>query len=181
MADHLFYGASAIGEHGLVWMALGGVLALRGRAYRRAGGRVVAGIIVESLVVNGGVKSLFRRGRPVHDTPRPLPLRIPITSSFPSGHASAAFLAATLLSDADPVLAPAYWTLALIVSASRIHVKIHHASDVVGGMVVGAGLGLLAKRLVPLTRPAEPVPAATGTTANPLPGILRRAEGLTPP
>jgi undecaprenyl-diphosphatase len=188
-ADRLFYGASAIGEHGLVWMALGGLLALRGREHRRAGKRVAAGIIVESLVVNGGIKSLFRRSRPVHDTPRPLPLRIPITSSFPSGHASAAFFAATLLSDGDPALAPVYWTLAVIVSVSRIHVKIHHASDVVGGMVVGAGLGVLAKGLVPLDRPDAPsergsapkaAPTAAAAAEAMVTGISRRAEGLAP-
>jgi undecaprenyl-diphosphatase len=195
VADHVFYGASAIGEHGLVWMGLGGLLALRGRDRRRAGARVAAGIIVESLVVNGGVKSLFRRGRPVHEAPRPLPLRIPITSSFPSGHASAAFFAATLLSDGDPALAPVYWTLAVIVSVSRIHVKIHHASDVVGGMVVGAGLGMLAKRLVPLDRPdsdgdlsgaagaaaGRPRRATAGRAGEaPVTGITRPAERLAP-
>lgn len=189
-ADRLFYGASAIGEHGLVWMALGGLLALRGRDHRRAAKRVAAGIIVESLVVNGGIKSLFRRSRPVHDFPRPLPLRIPITSSFPSGHASAAFFAATLLSDGDPALAPVYWTLAVIVSVSRIHVKIHHASDVLGGMVVGAGLGMLAKGLVPLVplgRPdvrSERGSAPNGTAAAAaeamVTGISRRAGGLVP-
>lgn len=179
-ADHLFYGASAIGEHGLVWIGLGGLRALRGGTHRRAGARVAAGIIVESLVVNGGVKSVFRRRRPIYDTPRPLPLRIPITSSFPSGHASAAFFAATLLSDGDPVMAPVYWTVAVIVSVSRIHVKIHHASDVVGGMIVGTGLGLLAKRLVPLSPPGPAVdagPRAEASTAT-VTGITRQAGGL---
>jgi undecaprenyl-diphosphatase len=151
-ADRIFYGASAIGEHGLVWMALGGTLALRGPRYHRAGARVAAGMIVESLVVNGGIKSLFRRNRPVHTAPRPLPLRIPITSSFPSGHASAAFFAATLLSEADPALTPLYWSLAVVVATSRVYVRIHHASDVIGGMVTGAALGQLAKRVVPLER-----------------------------
>jgi undecaprenyl-diphosphatase len=150
LADRLFYTASAVGEHGLIWIALGGLRALRGGAHRRAGARVAAGIIVESLVVNGGIKSLFRRGRPVIDAPRPLPLRIPITSSFPSGHASASFFAAALLADGDPAMAPLYYGVALIVSVSRVYVKIHHASDVVGGAVVGAALGRLAKRLAPL-------------------------------
>jgi undecaprenyl-diphosphatase len=150
LADRVFYSASAAGEHGLVWIALGGLRALRGGTHRRAGRRIAVGIVIESLVVNGGIKSLFRRRRPVLTEPRPLHLRIPITSSFPSGHASAAFFGAALLSDGDEALAPLYYGLALVVSASRVYVKIHHASDVVGGMVVGAGLGRLAKRLMPL-------------------------------
>jgi membrane-associated phospholipid phosphatase len=149
----LFYGASAAGEHGLLWIGLGGLRALRGGSHARAARRIAVGIVIESLIVNGGIKSLFRRRRPVLEAPRPLRLRIPITSSFPSGHASAAFFGAALLSDGDEALAPLYYGLALIVSVSRIHVKIHHASDVVGGMIVGAGLGRLAKRLMPLDGP----------------------------
>jgi len=37
-----------------------------------------------------------------------------------------------------------------VVSASRVHVRIHHASDIAGGAAVGAALGFLIKRLVPL-------------------------------
>ena len=41
---------------------------------------------------------------------------------------------------------------AAIIAASRIYVKIHHASDVIGGVVVGVALGKLAKRIFPLHR-----------------------------
>lgn len=150
--DRLFYGASALGEHGMIWVLLGALLGLRGHRYGRAAARVMIGIPVESVIVNGGVKTLFRRRRPVHDGPRPLPLRIPMTSSFPSGHASSAFFAATLLAEGDPALAPLYYAVAATVAASRVYVKIHHASDVVGGIAVGRLLGSTARRLVPLDR-----------------------------
>jgi undecaprenyl-diphosphatase len=152
VADRVFYGASALGEHGAVWLLLGALRGLRGGVHERAGLRLVAGVPVESLLVNGGVKSLFRRRRPVADGPRPLPLRIPITSSFPSGHASSSFFAAALLSDGDPALAPLYYAVAAVVAASRVYVKIHHASDVVGGVAIGSVLGAAAKRLRPLDR-----------------------------
>jgi undecaprenyl-diphosphatase len=79
-------------------------------------------------------------------------MRIPLTSSFPSGHASSSFFSAALLADGDPAWAPVYYGLAVVVSLSRVYVKIHHASDVVGGIVVGAGLGEVAKHLAPLDR-----------------------------
>jgi undecaprenyl-diphosphatase len=107
---------------------------------------------IESIVVNAGIKSLFGRKRPVSDIQHPYPFRQPITSSFPSGHATAAFCAATLLSEGDN-LAPVYFALAAVVAASRIHTRIHHASDVVGGIVVGLLLGQLARRLAPLEKP----------------------------
>jgi undecaprenyl-diphosphatase len=108
---------------------------------------------IESVIVNIGIKSLFERRRPRHQEARPHALRKPLTSSFPSGHATAAFCAAMLLSEDDP-LAPVYWTAAAIVAASRVHVKIHHPSDVAGGMVIGLALGWIGRRLVPLA--AEP-------------------------
>ncbi|HEY2428597.1 MAG TPA: phosphatase PAP2 family protein [Acidimicrobiales bacterium] len=155
--DRLFYGASAVGDHGMLWVMLGALRGLRGDHHWRAAVRVAVGVGVESVVVNAGVKSLFRRTRPVVIEPRPFPLRIPLTSSFPSGHATSAFCAATLLSDGDPHLAPLYYGAATVVALSRIHVKIHHASDVAGGILVGLILGRIGKRIAPLdTSPARP-------------------------
>jgi undecaprenyl-diphosphatase len=153
--DRLFYGASAVGDHGMIWVMLGALRGLRGDHHWRAAVRVGAGVGIESIVVNAGIKSLFRRRRPVVDAPRPFPLRIPLTSSFPSGHATSAFCAATLLADGDPGLAPLYFAAATVVALSRIHVKIHHASDVVGGIAIGLALGRLGRHLAPLE--ARPV------------------------
>lgn len=153
VADRVFYGASAVGDHGMLWVMLGALRGLRGEHHWPAAVRVGAGVGLESILVNAGIKSLFRRRRPVVDVPRPLPLRIPLTSSFPSGHATSAFCAAALLSEGDAALAPLYYGLATVVAASRIYVRIHHASDVVGGVAVGAVLGRVGRRMAPL-RPA---------------------------
>lgn len=108
--------------------------------------------------MNVGIKSLFRRTRPPYEVhPHPLRLRRPRTSSFPSGHATSGFCAAVLLSE-DDSLAPLYFAAAAVVAASRIHVKIHHASDVVAGVPLGLLIGWAGRRLLPL--PARP--AAVG-------------------
>ena len=101
---------------------------------------------VESALVNGPVKSMFRRSRPVQDVPRPHHLRQPKTSSFPSGHASAAMVAAALLSRHTG--GAAWYAVGAVVATSRIHVRIHHASDVAGGVVIGVALGAIARRVV---------------------------------
>ena len=152
--DRVLYGASALGEFGLLWVILAVLRGLRGEHHWRAAVRAGAAVGVESVVVNAGIKSLFRRRRPVADGPRPYPLRIPVTSSFPSGHATSAFCSATLLADGDPALAPLYYGAATVVALSRIHVRIHHASDVAGGIAIGLALGRLGRRLVPLEPPA---------------------------
>lgn len=149
--DRLFYWASTAGDHGMVWIALGLLRGLRGDALARpAALRLVMAIAAESVVVNIGIKSLFRRGRPVHHGDRPRRLRQPVTSAFPSGHATAGFTAAALLTDGDPLLAPLYYGVAVVVAGSRIYVKIHHASDVVGGVLIGAVLGRIGVWIWPL-------------------------------
>lgn len=148
--DLLMYGASAAGEHSFIWLVLASLQSRRAGLGWRGTARAAALLGAESVFVNGLVKSVFRRRRPETLAPRPLPLRFPRSSSFPSGHASAAFFAAALLRRGQAGPWPLYYALALVVSASRVHVRIHHASDVVAGAALGAALGELAKRSFPL-------------------------------
>jgi undecaprenyl-diphosphatase len=155
-ADSVFYTASALGDHSVLWLTLAALQALRRRGgeWKPAFVRAVVGLAGESIFVNGPVKWMFRRSRPLQEVPRPMYLRQPRTSSFPSGHATAAFFAAAVLRDDDPSF-PLYYALAAVVATSRIHVRIHHASDVIGGVVIGAVLGELAREVSPLGGTAE--------------------------
>ena len=146
--DRVMYAASAAGEHSLVWLAIAGAEGWRARAPGRTLARAVVALGAESLLVNGAVKSVFRRPRPAAGKPRPHYLRQPLSSSFPSGHASAAFFAAALLRDSP--LGPAYYALAVVVASSRVHVRIHHGSDVVAGALLGACMGEAARRAFPV-------------------------------
>ena len=153
VADRVFYTASAVGDHGMVWFAAALLRYFTGvggsEAAHFAGIRAAVSEVGQSILVNIGIKSLFRRERPVPQFERPHKLRIPRTTSFPSGHATASFCAAVLLSQGTPW---AFWLfpLAAIVAFSRAYVRIHHASDVVGGVVVGLAIGLSIAHFVPL-------------------------------
>jgi membrane-associated phospholipid phosphatase len=157
VADRVFYGASELGDFSLVWLILGALRGLRSERDWHAAVRVGVGMGVESALVNGVIKSLFRRSRPVRTYAHPLRLRRPRTSSFPSGHATSAFSAAALLSE-DDALWPLYYAIAVVVATSRVYVKIHHASDVAVGIGVGMALGRIGRKLVPL--PPAPLVAA---------------------
>ena len=160
--DAVMYGATAVGDHGIVWLALAVIQAVRREdEWRRPFLRAAAGLGVESALVNGPVKWMFRRTRPVFEGPRPRNLRQPRTSSFPSGHATAAFFGAALLRDDDSWW-PLYYAVAVVVAASRIHVKIHHASDVIGGVIIGVLLGELARHMVPIGSAARAGSADVG-------------------
>lgn len=146
--DRVMYSVTELADFSLLWHLLGASRALRSDRHALEAIRLSAVLGVESTVVNGVLKSLFKRERPVPESPRPHHLRIPLTTSFPSGHASAAFCAATLLADGRPPATKAAWYgLAGLVASSRVHVKIHHASDVLGGVAVGLVVGQAARRL----------------------------------
>jgi undecaprenyl-diphosphatase len=141
LVDRTLYTASELGDHSLIWHVLATARGLRRDGDLAGTVRIVSIMGIESLVVNGFVKSLFRRQRPVHDGPRPHRLRTPLTSSFPSGHASAAAVFTVVAGEDDPA-APTYAALAAAIAASRVHVRIHHPSDVVGGAAIGVALGV---------------------------------------
>lgn len=148
-AQGLFSLLSRAGEFSLIWHAVIWVRAIGSTS--RAGEAVVFSLLLgaESLVVNQGLKRVFRRSRPNASGDDRFSVRTPVTSSFPSGHSSSAFFAATVLVG----LTPGAWTVAFFVLAagvalSRVMVRLHHFSDILGGALVGAALGLLAAPLV---------------------------------
>ena len=149
VADQIFYAASQLGDFSLLWHLLGVTRGLVSDEGIREAARLSAALAVESALVNGAVKSLFRRERPAHAEERPHHLRQPLTSSFPSGHASAAFMAATLLAERTRVK-PLWYALAGVVAASRVHTRIHHASDVVAGAALGLALGRVVRKALRL-------------------------------
>ena len=151
VADRVMYAASELGDWSLIWHVIGAGQALLPGRDPMSAVRLSAILGAESIIVNGGVKSLFRRTRPTWhlETDRPHKLRTPRSSSFPSGHASSAFTAAGVLSQGDP-LWPLYYGIAAVVASSRAYVKIHHASDVVAGAALGVAMGALARRVWPL-------------------------------
>jgi undecaprenyl-diphosphatase len=149
--DRFFAGATRFGEFSIGWQVVSVVAAL---VTRRPGEavRTAALIGAESLLVNQGIKRVFLRQRPVSDAPEEHGVRRPVTSSFPSGHASSAFFAAVLLTRRHPRLAPLWFVTAAVVATSRPYLRLHHASDVVGGAVTGLAVAALAERFVPHPR-----------------------------
>jgi undecaprenyl-diphosphatase len=162
VVDRLLYGASEAGNFSLIWHAAAWapwLVAPNASRLRRAS-EVSALLAVESVLVNGPVKAMFRRNRPDNQALHPHRLRRPRTSSFPSGHASAAMVGAALLGRDRPPVAVAAYAAAALVSTSRVYVRIHHASDVAGGLVIGWALGRAFRRLPLVGRPRRRPPEA---------------------
>ena len=134
-----------------VTLPLAGALAL---ALHRRGHRAAALaplLIAGTVLVELALKLSTDHAPPGPETSRAFLLLVPsfeTPSSFPSGHASAAFFAAGILTAATGRgLAPVWYSTATVVAASRAYVRIHHPSDVAGGAAVGALLGIVGLRV----------------------------------
>ena len=167
-----------------LWLAIAAVLALAGGPTgRRAALRGVLSIGVTSAVVNLGVKSVYPRRRPDRaraGVPDDRQVKMPGSTSFPSGHSASAFAFAAAVGQDMPALALGLSLLAAAVAYSRVHTGVHYPGDTIIGAVIGAStsyaVGAIADNLAPAHGPlrylhgpetGSDVPSWPGTALNP--------------
>lgn len=96
---------------------------------------------VETRPFTDRAKNGYARPRPHVDNPAlVLPIAKPDSPSYPSGHATAATLHATLLAAALPEHAAAFAREAELAGLSRIYGGAHYPSDVVAGRRLGEAI-----------------------------------------
>jgi len=139
---HFFAGVTRLGDPlTLIALALavGAVLVVRGRR-RLAFAWILA--LAGNAMLNGALKRIFERVRPVHE---PGFVAAP-GWSFPSGHSSGSVVAYGLLAYLLLRALPARWHLPVVlmtaglaftIGSSRVFVQVHFASDVVAGFLSG--------------------------------------------
>jgi undecaprenyl-diphosphatase len=132
---------SNLADYGVTWALLAAVKGRRRGPARRRAFRSLALAGTVSFAVNAAVKASVQRARP-DGALQVGAVRAPTSSSFPSGHTLAAFCTAVTLAD-SPGERTAYLAFATAVAASRVHLRAHHATDVVGGVAIGSALGLV--------------------------------------
>ena len=98
-----------------------------------------------SAIITRGAKVIIQRDRPFITYPDIIKRADGGSYSFPSGHTSAAFYAATSLSILFPkwyVIGPSFfWASA--VGYSRMYQGVHYPTDILAGAVVGAASALV--------------------------------------
>jgi undecaprenyl-diphosphatase len=145
----LFGFASFVGDFSIAWHVIGFVRAIGSTDRLQQALALSIALGVESLIVNQGVKRLFRRERPTTSGDDRFDVRTPSTSSFPSGHASSATFAAIILISFTRWPWGIPWVgVAVVIALSRVVVRIHHLSDIVGGIITGAVLGAIAVPII---------------------------------
>lgn len=144
--DRVLPALSRAADFSVLWLVTAGVLAVSGRSsWRRAAVRGLASVAVASATANLVIKPYADRRRPpLHLVARERRVRrIPVTTSFPSGHSASAAAFAVGVAREAPELALPVGLLASAVALSRIWTGAHYPSDVVVGVAVGATAGAL--------------------------------------
>lgn len=136
--DRTLPALSRAADFSVLWMAVAAVLALTGR--RRAAVRGLAAVALASSTANVVVKAHVGRVRPPLQT---VPAqrrvrRVPVTTSFPSGHSASAVAFAAAVGREAPGLGLPLGLVAAGVACSRVWTGAHYPGDVVVGVAIGA-------------------------------------------
>lgn len=152
---------TAMGEKGILWILVALVLIVW-RKTRMWGLLMVAAMAVDFACVEV-LKGIVARPRPfIADPSIQLIVDPPDGYSFPSGHTSFSFVAATVI-----LFMPLkkYWkviayVLAAIIAFSRLYLFCHYPTDVLGGLLIGIAVALvvvaLGKHFLPQFYSDEP-------------------------
>lgn len=141
---------SRLADHSKLWLGIAGMLALVPGRPRRAAATGVLAVGMASATVNIVAKGVTRRRRPdpiAALVPIRRRVRMPGSSSFPSGHSASAFAFATAVSTDVPWLALPIYLLAASVAYSRVHTGAHYPGDVVAGALLGGMSASVARRI----------------------------------
>ena len=143
--DQIMWLLSAAGVGGSIWIAIAAVMAGWVPRLRAPAWRVVLAVCLAQALVDWAVKPIIARPRPfVADTRARVVGYHPETYSFPSGHTTTSFAAATVLAFAlTRRRAALTWALALAVAFSRVYIGVHYPLDVGVGALIGVLIGIL--------------------------------------
>ena len=143
--DPLMLAATAVDRWGMVWLAIGGAVAIVRPA--RLGGlwQLVLALMMTFVLVEVALKPAVDRDRPFIADPKISVVGHRETiPSFPSGHASTAFLGAFVVGRLWSRGRPFLWALAVLIATSRVYLGVHFPLDVMAGALLGTAIGWIA-------------------------------------
>lgn len=138
-----------LGDYGWFWIVLG-IGFIIYRKTRFVGVSVMLSLVIEALITNVFIKNWIARIRPYNYSSEVILLvSEQVDFSFPSGHSGASFAAAYICIRMLPgKYGVPLFVLAILISFSRLYVGVHFPSDVLGGIIIGLGSGMLTEVLV---------------------------------
>lgn len=139
---------SHLGDSGLVWIILSIGLVIPKKT-RKLGFVMIIALVLNGIICNIILKPMLARIRPFDvNTSIKLLINKPRDFSFPSGHTSASFTAASVLFFRRNKLFVPSLILATLIGFSRLYLYVHYPSDVVGGIILGIVCSYMGHRIV---------------------------------
>lgn len=147
--DHLFAFFSLEGMSFYIWIfATLCFLLWRVKEYKKIIFYFLISFSLTWILVNSIIKNVVRRDRPW--IAQNLDITIcPNDFSFPSGHASSAFVGATVFAYFDKKRRIFYYLIAIMISYSRMYLSCHYLMDVTIGALIGYLISRTAIRYIP--------------------------------
>ena len=136
-----------LGDAGIFWMSVAGVLAIT-KKYRKIGFGMAIAMALGLLVCNVTLKPLVARIRP-YDFQEALGVTINLLIdkqhdfSFPSGHTIASFEACTVILLGSRKLGIPATLLAILIAFSRLYLYVHYPTDVIVSVILGTIFGII--------------------------------------
>ncbi|MBQ4082045.1 MAG: phosphatase PAP2 family protein [Clostridia bacterium] len=140
-----------LGDGGVFWLAMGVILCFPQKT-RKWGFGLILAVIFGAIGCNVILKNAVQRIRP-YDNPlgtftaeqlMAQGIDLPHDWSFPSGHTTASFAAATAIFLRSKKVGTPLLILAAVIAFSRLYLYIHYPSDVLVGMLWGITAAILA-------------------------------------
>ena len=140
--NYLFKYITYTGEWGAIWL-LTAIVLLCFRRTRRGAIILLLGYCGVAFVNNIILKHIINRARPFVENPNfitfadSINLKLPDSSSFPSGHTALSFMASTILTLSFGKNGAWSYIWAVLVGFSRLFLCVHYPTDVLGGLIIG--------------------------------------------
>lgn len=152
--DFFFKNFTLLGEDG-IFLILLSLIFLLFKKTRKVGAGMLGGIIIGALFTNITIKQVVARPRPYATTElfqsRWLEVngRLESEYSFPSGHTTSAMAAMTpIFLFCKKNVSWLAFLFVIVMGASRNYIFVHYPSDILGGIIVGGLVGVLAYLIV---------------------------------
>lgn len=147
--DAVFKIITFTGNAGIIWIICAALM-LFFKKSRKCGIALSVALILSLVLNNLALKNIIARLRPFQlDESISLIIPPPSEYSFPSGHTLSSFASAFVIwfyhGHRFGIIATVW---AALIGFSRIYLRVHFISDVIGGAIIGIGIGFLAVIIV---------------------------------
>lgn len=137
--DGLFIFASVIVDWGFwYWFIILGIVK-KDKFFLYYLGGLLSAVVVQEYIL----KNLFQVLRPCVVSGGAYLIDCPNSYSFPSGHSTSSFLAATMLYHYNKKLGIVGYVFAFLVALSRTYLNAHYFTDILVGSLLGIYIGFL--------------------------------------